>query len=82
MEVLDRYEIRASAMLNADVCAKHPTIIEEGKKRNWEWLGHGFTNNLRMTDYPPDQERNVIRDVKETITAAVGTPPKGWLGPG
>ena len=82
MEVLDKHGIRASVMLNADVCERYPTILEEGKKRNWEWLGHGVTNNLRMIDYPPDEERNIIRQVKETITAAVGTPPKGWLGPG
>lgn len=82
MDVLDKHGIRASVMLNADVCERYPIILEEGKKRNWEWLGHGVTNNLRMIDYPPEEERNIIRQVKETITAAVGTPPKGWLGPG
>jgi hypothetical protein len=35
-----------------------------------------------MADYPLDKEREIIRQVKETITAAVGTAPKGWLGPG
>lgn len=81
MDVLDKHGIRASVMLNADVCKNHPAIIEEGKKRNWEWLGHGLTNNFRMIDYPPEEERNIIRQVKETIAAAVGAPPKGWLGP-
>jgi hypothetical protein len=32
MEVLDKYGMRASALLNADVCKYHPTIIEEGNK--------------------------------------------------
>src|SRR5712692_6274605 len=82
MEVLDKYRIRASVLLNADVCEHHPAIIEEGKKRNWEWLGHGMTNNARMSDYPPEEERKVIRQVKETITRAIGRAPKGWLGPG
>lgn len=82
MDVLDKYGIRASVLLNADVCARHPAIIEEGKKRNWEWLGHGLTNNVRMSDYAAEEERKVIRQVKETITAAVGKAPKGWLGPG
>lgn len=82
MEVLDKHRIRASVMLNADVCEYHPAIIEEGKKRNWEWLGHGATNNLRVSDYPLEQERQVIRRVKERIAAAVGSAPKGWLGPG
>ncbi len=76
MEVLDKHGIRASVLLNSDVCERHPIIIEEGKKRAWEWLGHGRTNNLRMTSYSADEERVVIRTVKETITAAIGKPPK------
>jgi len=82
MEVFDKYQIRASVLLNAETCEYHPDIIEEGKKRDWEWLGHGLTNNKRMTNYPVEQEREIIRQVKEIITAAVGKPPKGWLGPG
>ena len=54
MEVLDKHRIRATVLLNADVCAHHPAIIEEGNKRKWEWLGHGVTNNIRMTQYPAD----------------------------
>ena len=81
MDVLDKYGIRASVLLNAEVCEQYPAIIEEGVKRNWEWLGHGVTNNIPLNEYPPDEERQAIRQVKETIAAAVGTPPKGWLGP-
>lgn len=82
MDVLDKYGIRASVLLNADVCDRHPAIIEEGKKREWEWLGHGLTNSAAMSDYPLEEERRIIREVKETITTAVGKSPKGWLGPG
>src|SRR5215475_1528999 len=82
MEVLDKHGIRASVLLNSEVCAHHPAIIEEGKKRRWEWLGHGASNSFRMSDYPPAEETQIIREVRETITAATGAPPKGWLGPG
>jgi peptidoglycan/xylan/chitin deacetylase (PgdA/CDA1 family) len=81
MEVFDKYAMRASVLLNSDVCERYPFIIEEGKKRNWEWLGHGITNNLRLTSYPKDQEIEVIREVKHTITREIGKAPKGWLGP-
>ena len=81
MKVLDKFGLRASVLLNSDVCSRFPAIIAEGKKRNWEWLGHGATNNHRVSDYPTEEERNVIKGVRETITAAVGTSPKGWLGP-
>src|ERR671912_1902565 len=48
MEVLDKYGIRATVLLNSDVCAHHPAIIEEGNKRNWEWLGSGASKKIRM----------------------------------
>lgn len=82
MEVFDRYGMRASVLLNADVCKYHPPIIEEGNRRGWEWLGHGETNSRDMSGYPGDQERQVIREIKQTITNAAGKQPKGWLGPG
>jgi peptidoglycan/xylan/chitin deacetylase (PgdA/CDA1 family) len=82
MSVLDRFGIRASVLLNAEVCEHHPEIIAEGNKRNWEWLGHGLTNSVSMLDYSADEERGIIHKVKEIITASTGKEPKGWLGPG
>ena len=82
MDVLDKHGIRATVLLNADVCAHHPAIIEEGNKRNWEWLGHGVTNNIRINQYPLEEERAIIRQIRETIAAATGKAPRGWLGPG
>jgi allantoinase len=82
MEVLDKYGIRASVLLNAEVCQEHPAIIAEGNQRGWEWLGHGMTNNIRMNSYPPKKERKIIRTVRDVIASATGRAPKGWLGPG
>jgi allantoinase len=82
MTSLDKFGIRASVLLNADVCEHHPEIIAEGNKRNWEWLGHGLTNSVSMLDYSADEERGIIHKVKEMITASTGKEPKGWLGPG
>ena len=65
MEVLDKYGIRASVLLNAEVCEQHPPIIDEGKKRDWEWLGHGMTNSISMLDYPPEEERSIIHKVAD-----------------
>jgi allantoinase len=82
MDILQKHNVLPSVLLNSDVCREYPAIIEEGNKRRWEWLGHGVTNKLRMNDYPEDRERAVIREIKETIAAATGTTPRGWLGPG
>ena len=40
MRVLDRYNFRATVALNSELCAHHPIIIEEGRARQWEWMGH------------------------------------------
>jgi allantoinase len=82
MEVFDKHGMRASVLLNADVCKYHPAIIEEGNKRKWEWLGHGETNSRDMSSYGENEEGKVIREIMETITNATGKAPKGWLGPG
>src|SRR5689334_7748963 len=49
MDALDKHNVRASVLLNSDVCLYEPQIIEEGNKRHWEWLGHGITQSNGMT---------------------------------
>ena len=82
MEVLDRHGIRATVALNSELCAQHPAIIEEGRKRRWEWMGHNESNTRRLNEVPPDEEPRVIRNALATIEKATGTRPVGWLGSG
>lgn len=82
MDLLDKYGLRATVALNADVCRFEPQIVRAGMARNWEWMGHGITNSQRLTGLDPAQERETVRATVETITAFTGQAPKGWLGPG
>lgn len=82
MQVLDRYNIRATVALNSDVCAQHPVIIEEGNARHWEWMGHNRSNTTRVNDAPPGEEPRIIHDSLSTIAEASGVRPVGWLGSG
>jgi allantoinase len=82
MDVLDRYGIRGTVALNSDVCAQHPFIIEEGKKRKWEWMGHNESNTRRLNEAGPGEENNIIRNTLSTITKATGKRPVGWLSSG
>src|SRR5579884_2691354 len=79
--VLDRYGMRASVLLNADVCANYPRIVEEGNKRGWAWLAHGKTNSVLNANIELDQERAYLGEVVRTIRDATGKQPRGWLGP-
>jgi polysaccharide deacetylase len=82
IETLDRHGIRASALLNSDVSEHYPQIIEAGRARDWAWLAHGKTNSSLHTGMHVDEERALITDIVETIEAATGRRPRGWLGPG
>ena len=82
MQVLDRYGIRATVALNSDLCAQHPEIIEEGRKRRWEWMGHNESNTRRLNEVAPEDESRLIRDALATIGRGTGTRPVGWLGSG
>lgn len=82
MEILDKYDIKATAALNSAVCEYYPIIISEGKKRGWEFMGHGITNSTRLIKLSEEDERQIIKTALRTITTAAGKQPEGWLSPG
>jgi peptidoglycan/xylan/chitin deacetylase (PgdA/CDA1 family) len=82
MAALDRYGVRASALLNSDVVAHHPKIVAAGVQRDRVWLAHGRTNSVLHTGMTVDDERRVLAEITRTITDATGRPPRGWMGPG
>jgi allantoinase len=81
IELLDRLGIAASCPLNSDVCERYPQVIEAGVERGWTWIAHGKNNSNLWTGMAPDEERERLREVVETIESATGSRPKGWLGP-
>ncbi len=81
MEVLDRLGIRASVLLNSEVCHRYPAIVEAGRERDWAWLAHGRDNATLQTGMSREDEREYLREVVETIERGVGRRPRGWLGP-
>lgn len=82
MDALDAYGVRASVLLNSDVCRHYPQIIDAGNERNWAWLAHGKSNSSLHTGMSPEAERIVLTEVVDTISGATGHQVKGWLGPG
>jgi allantoinase len=81
MDILDKHRMRASVLLNADVCERYPQIIREGKERGWAWLAHGKNNSIFEAGMSNDEERAYLTGVVETIARATSSQPKGWLGP-
>jgi peptidoglycan/xylan/chitin deacetylase (PgdA/CDA1 family) len=82
MDVLDKYAIRATVALNAEVAEYEPAIIQAGVERSWEWMGHGTSNSRRLPGLGEEEERSLIVETASRITAATGSRPEGWLSPG
>jgi allantoinase len=80
MDLLDRYKIRGTVALNSNVCEYYPIIVEEGKRRDWEFMGHGMTNSQALVNLPEAEERQIIRTSIRVIEKKVGKRPEGWLG--
>ncbi|MEV6136287.1 polysaccharide deacetylase family protein [Nocardia sp. NPDC051990] len=81
IQALDKFGIRASALLNSDVAHHNPQIIAAGRERNWSWLAHGKNNSIFQADMSVDDERAYLTDIVETIERATGRRPHGWMGP-
>lgn len=81
MQALDTNGIRASVMLNSDVCAARPQVLSAGRERGWCWVAHGRNNSTLSSHMNQDEEKRYLADVVETLERSTGTRPKGWLGP-
>jgi hypothetical protein len=81
LESLDRHGLRASALVNSDVCANYPHIVKAGRERDWAWVAHGRDNSTFQAGMSLDDERAYLTEVVETIEQATGQRPRGWLGP-
>lgn len=82
IDALDAHNIRPSVLLNSTVVDAYPQIVSAGLERDWAWLAHGRTNSILHTDMAVDEERQVLREITDTIARATGRRPVGWMGPG
>jgi peptidoglycan/xylan/chitin deacetylase (PgdA/CDA1 family) len=55
--------------------------VEAIKERKDEFVAHGRTNAERQGTMEEAQEVALIKEVTETITKHLGSPPAGWMGP-
>lgn len=80
LDVLDRYNIRASVALGASACERYPQLVAEITRRGWEVLAHGTHAtriiSSRMTD---GEQRAHIAEAVAAVTRAAGKAPKGWI---
>ena len=81
LDVLDRYQVRAGVAVNALAAERYPYLIEQFKKRKYEFIAHGHSANRMITSKMSEaEEKAEIAESLAAIEKAAGARPKGWLG--
>ncbi len=81
IEIFDRYGVRPSVLLNSDVAAFYPQVIQAGIARRWAWLAHGKNNSTLHSGLSAEEEPRLLAEIVDTIERGTGYRPKGWMGP-
>jgi allantoinase len=81
LEVLDHYQVRATASLNVAVLEHFPEIRDAMVERDWELMSHGLYNTRYLFGMGIDEERQFYRQTAEVIKRHTGRSLKGMLGP-
>lgn len=81
LDVLDRYQIKAGVAVNAMAAERYPFLIEQFKKRKYEFIAHGTAaTRLLSSKMTEAEEKAEIATSIAAIEKAAGVRPTGWLG--
>ena len=81
LELLDRYGLKVTVAANSAALERYPYLVEELKRRGYEFAAHGSHATRMITSRMSEsEERQFIASSIEAVTRAVGTKPNGWLG--
>lgn len=81
-DTLAEFGIRGSMSTNGQAAERHPKVVEAAAKAGYEVNGHGWANDVMMSDDDPERERQEIRRCTQILEQASGTRPVGWTSPG
>ncbi len=81
LSLFDELSLPTTALVNSEMYAHAPRVVDAFRRRGDEIAGHGRTNAERQGDLDEAGEARLIADATATITKAEGRQPKGWLGP-
>lgn len=81
LELFDRLGVPTTALVNSDIYHAAPGLAEAFRHRGDEIAGHGRTNAERQGTLAEQDERALIAEATDVLTAHEGQAPKGWLGP-
>jgi len=79
LEILEKFDIKATLAINGSVIKSYPRIAEAGLKAGWEFMGHGFVQ--RPMHHVENQKESIVMTI-EAIRSFTGKAPRGWESPG
>ncbi|MFN3891181.1 MAG: polysaccharide deacetylase family protein [Beijerinckiaceae bacterium] len=82
LEILARNDVTATIDVNGLAVQKWPEPVKALHDQGSEITGHGTTNDIKMTDLTPGQQRKEIQEVSRIIKDVTGVAPRGWVSPG
>jgi allantoinase len=78
-EALDRFDIKATLSVNAQVVESYPRVAAAARERGWEFMGHSVVQGpIHLLE---DQRATIHRSL-DMLERFTGKRPVGWLGPG
>jgi peptidoglycan/xylan/chitin deacetylase (PgdA/CDA1 family) len=81
LELFRTLELPVTLLINSELYAGAPGLVEAFRAAGAEIASHGRTNSEHQGDLGEEAERALIDEVTRTIAAHEGTPPAGWLSP-
>jgi hypothetical protein len=80
-DIVRSFSLPAAVAIDATSALRYPPIIEAAKRAGFELVAHGISASRPLTgSVPLGAERNYIRRTLDTIEAASGARPSGWVG--
>src|SRR3990170_2290021 len=79
LEILEKFNIKATLAINGSVIKSYPRIAEAGLKAGWEFMGHGFVQ--RPMHHVENQKESIVMTI-EAIRSFTGKATRGWESPG
>ncbi|MDB5408174.1 MAG: hypothetical protein JWL84_3086, partial [Rhodospirillales bacterium] len=72
MDLMDEFDVKANMTVNGRAAERHPDVVAEVAKAGHEIAGHGWENDVLMSDDDPEAERREIQRCTKVLTDAAG----------
>lgn len=83
LRAFDRFAIRPSFAINAELALRYPALMSDIRARGDEVLGHSWSMDTpHVGGLTPEEERATVQRSLATLREASGQPVRGWLSPG